>query len=67
MQIMPSQGRGMIEYLTWEDSEDEEYGKMVNNGEIKKYEISHFQYTGDTTLKFPSLYFNEQMVPVGDA
>lgn len=53
--------------MKWTDAESLEYGKMLNDGEISKYDISYFRYDGDTTLKFSSLYFNGDMVPVGDA
>jgi len=67
MKVMPSQGHGVIEYMNWTNTENPEFQHELKKSGLAKYNSSYHLYSKDTSLKFATLAFNEDMVPVGDA
>ncbi|CAG9316052.1 unnamed protein product [Blepharisma stoltei] len=66
LKVIPSQGHGVVEFMNWTNTEEESYQKEIGKS-ITKYDVSYHEYTADTSLKFSTLAFNEDVVPVGDA
>lgn len=64
--MIPSQGHGVVEFMNWTTKEEDSYQKEIGH-EVDNYDVSYHLYTADTSLKFSTLEFNEDMVPVGDA
>lgn len=65
---MPSQGHGVQDLMVWSNKE------LPYNKELLKkdfddddYTPSYHLYSEDTSLKFATFIFNEEMVPVGNA
>lgn len=65
---MPSQGHGVQDYMQWSNKELP-YNKELLKKDFDEddYTPSYHIYNGDTSLKFATFMFNEEMVPVGNS
>jgi len=67
--IMPGIGTGVNWHMNWTDVEQTEFGSQLEAGlgsELKNYDISYHVFTGNTTMMFPTLVYDETEVPVGE-
>jgi len=67
--VMPGIGTGINWVMNWTDVEQPVYESQLEAGlgsELKNYDISYHVYTGNTTMIFPTLVFDETEVPVGE-
>jgi hypothetical protein len=68
--VMPSIGTGVRYEMEWTDVEEPNFEQQLSSGlrdELKDFDISYHVFNGDTSLMFPTLFFNEQSVPAGNA
>jgi len=65
MKVLPSPGHGVVDRMTYRNTEDLVWKANSVQSELGTYRPSFHAYTNDTSDKFPTLAFNDQMVPVG--
>lgn len=65
MKVLPSPGHGVVDRMTYRNTEDLVWTTHGVQSELNTYHPSFHAYTNDTSDKFPTLAFNDRMVPVG--
>lgn len=67
MKIMPSQGHGVQETMNWTNIESQSIKDILKKNSLDKYTPSYHLYSKDTSMKFATFIFTDEMVPAGDS
>ena len=66
--VMPGIGTGVNWPMNWTDVEQPVFESQLEAGlgnELKNYDISYHVFTGNTTMMFPTMVYDETEVPLG--
>ena len=65
MKVMPSPGHGVVDRMQLTNAEESGWTQHEVQSELEHYKSAYHVFKNDTSDKFPTLAFNEKMVPVG--
>lgn len=65
MKVLPSPGHGVVDRMQLTNVEESAWTSNGIQSDLEPYTAAYHVYKNDTSDKFPTLAFNEKMVPVG--